>query len=85
MREVVAGVGAHEGHVGCVWDGGSTGWQRHIERGLGMSEAPVRVQRNGARPGWSWGDSLRITICGAVRLDAGVVKKMHGWGQDACT
>ena len=24
MREVMAGAGAHEGHVGCMWDGGST-------------------------------------------------------------
>ena len=23
MREVMAGAGAHEGHVGCIWDGGS--------------------------------------------------------------
>ena len=23
MREVMAGAGAHEGRVGCIWDGGS--------------------------------------------------------------
>ena len=44
MREVVAGAGAHEGHVGCVWDGGNTlrgGWAcqrgRGASRGWGMS------------------------------------------------
>ena len=30
------------------------GWWQHIERGLGMSEGPGHVQRNGACPGWSW-------------------------------
>ena len=61
------------------------GWRQHVERGLGMSEGPGCVQRNGAHPGWSWGDSLHVAVCGAVRLDTGVVKKMHGWGPDACT
>ena len=76
MHEVMAGAGAHEGCVGQWW---------HIERGPGMSEGLGCVQRNGAHPGWSWGDSLRVAVCGAVRLDVGVVKKMRGWGQDACT
>ena len=43
MHEVVAGTGAHEGHMGHIWDGGSTsrrgGIQRntlgHIEGGRG--------------------------------------------------
>ena len=49
-----------------------------------MSEGPGHVQRNGACPGWSWDDSLHVAVCGAVRLDAGVVKKMCGWGLDMC-
>ena len=51
------------------------GWRQHIERGPGMSEGPERVQRNGARPGWSWGNSSCVAVCGAVCLDAGVAKK----------
>ena len=61
------------------------GWRWHVERGLGMSEGLGHVQRNGAHPGWSWGDSLCVAICGAVHLDAGVAKKTRGWCQDTCT
>ena len=67
MREVMAGAGALEGCVGCMWDG----------------EGPGHIQRNGAHPGWSWGDSSHVAVCGAVRLDMGVAKT-HGWGQDTC-
>ena len=79
VHEVVAGVGAHEGRVGCAWDGGSMLRRgRACQRGRGMSRGM------GACPGWSWGNSSRVAICGAVCLDAGVAKKMCGWGQDAC-
>ena len=30
------------------------GWRQHVERWLCMSEGPGCIQRNGARPGWSW-------------------------------
>ena len=80
MREVVAGAGAHEGCVGCVWDGGS------MLRGPGAGHVrgPGHVQRNGACPGWSWGNSSYVVICGVVCLDVGVAKKTHGQGPDAC-
>ena len=38
MREVMAGAGAHEGHTGCIWDGGGMlrrGWA--CQRGCGVS------------------------------------------------
>ena len=44
MREVVAGAGAHEGRVGCVWDGDGTlrgGWA--CQRGQGMSRGMGHV------------------------------------------
>ena len=44
MREVMAGAGAHEGHVGCVWDGGNMlrgGWA--CQRGWGASRGMGHV------------------------------------------
>ena len=79
MREVVAGAGAHKGRVGCMWDGAACGEGVGHVRGLG------RIQRNGAHPGWPWGDSSHVVICGAVHLDVGVAKKTRVWGPDACT
>ena len=42
VREIMAGAGAHEGHIGCIWDGGGTlrrGWacqrSRGMSRGMG--------------------------------------------------
>ena len=78
MREIVAGAGAHEGCVGCMCDGGSTlrgGWA--CQRGWGTSRGMGHVRV-------VMGDSSRIAVCGAVRLDAGVAKKTRGWGPDAC-
>ena len=44
MREVVAGAGAHEGHVGCMWDGGN---MLRGDLACLMSEGPGHVQRMG--------------------------------------
>ena len=38
----------------------------------------------GGPVGRRWGRTLTVTICGAVRLDAGVAKKTYGWGPDVC-
>ena len=45
-HEVMAGAGAHEGHVGCVWDGGSMlrgGWA--CQRGQGASRGMGHIMR----------------------------------------
>ena len=78
MREVVAGAGAHKGHVGCMWDGSNT-----LREGAGHVRGAGVCPEDGACPGWSWGNSSCVTICGAVRLDVGVAKT-HSWGLDAC-
>ena len=44
MHEVVAGAGAHEGHVGCVWDGdGTLRGGRACQRGRGTSRGMGHV------------------------------------------
>ena len=53
MREVMAGAGAHEGRVGCIWDGGGTlrrgrAWQRAKAEG-GIDEKGVRGCGDGER------------------------------------
>ena len=78
MHEVMAGAGAHEGRVGCMWDGGN------MLRGAGHVRGARARPEDGARPGWSWGNSSCVAVCGAVRLDVGVAKKMRGWGLDTC-
>ena len=53
MCEVVAGAGAHEGCVGCIWDGGST-----LRRGRACQRAKAEggIDEKGVR---GCGDSKR--------------------------
>ena len=78
VREVVAGAGAHEGHVGYMWDGSSMlrgGWA--CQRGQGTSSGMGHVLGG-------HGNSSHVAVCGEVHLDVGVAKKMRGWGPDVC-
>ena len=88
-QDASKGAAAHAGGRGWRWGtqrarGMHVGWRQYVERGLGMSEGPGSVQRMGHILG-GHGTSLHVAVCGAVRLDAGVVKMTRGWGPDACT
>ena len=73
MREVVAGAGAHEGHVGCMWDGGSTlrgGWacqrdwgaSRRMGHVLGGHGATHRVSPSVGWFAWTRGWQRRRVV-----------------------
>ena len=85
MREVVAGAGAHEGHVGCVWDGSSTlrgGWaclrgrgasrgMGHVLGGHGRLIACCRLW--GGSPGHGGGEEDVWLGSGRVRISMGAM------------
>ena len=78
MREVVAGAGAHEGHVG---------WRQHIERGLGMSEGWGVFRGMGHILGSHGVTHRMLSSVGRFAWMQGwtrVVKKTCGWGPDPC-
>ena len=83
MHEVVAGAGAHGGHVRCVWDGGGTlrGGQacqrgRSVSRGmghvLGGHGATHRVSPSVGRFAWMQGWQRRHIV--------GVQTRVHKYG-----
>ena len=74
MCEVVAGAGAHEAHVGCVWDGNDTlRGGRACQRGWGMSRGMGhilgghgvthhRVSPSMGQFAWMWGWRRRHVV-----------------------
>ena len=90
MCEVVAGAGAHEGLVGCVWDGdGTLRGGRARQRGWGMSRgmrhvlgghgATHRVSPSVGRFAWTRGGEDVWLGSGRMHISMGAMGGATSW------